>query len=66
MFQDTIITNESVIMAYRCFVCGYISDTLSEMNKQNPPPPPENRGRKPNFLVRIEKRKPVKRKVSCR
>lgn len=64
MFLDTITTIDGSIKTHRCFICGYISDAIVEMNKVNPPPPPERRGRKPNLLVREIKRKPlVRRKI---
>ncbi|MCS7214265.1 MAG: hypothetical protein NZ927_08640 [Candidatus Calescibacterium sp.] len=64
MFIDVITTTDGTIKTHRCFICGHISDTLVEINKINPPPPPEKRGRKPNLLVREVKRKPlIKKKV---
>lgn len=63
-FLDVITTVEGTVKTFRCLICGYISDTVVEMNKINPPPPPERRGRKPNLLIREIKRKPlIKKKI---
>jgi hypothetical protein len=62
MFLEVVSTHEGVLQMKKCIICGRMTDTLTEINKLNPPPPPENRGRKPNHLVREIKLKPISRR----
>lgn len=64
MFGDVVMTSEGSLFLMHCITCGRTTDMLTELNKINPPPPPERRGRKPNHVVREVKRKPVSRRKS--
>jgi hypothetical protein len=62
MFVEFITTNEGSLRIYKCITCGRTTDMLTELNKINPPPPPERRGRKPNHVIREIRLKPISKR----
>ncbi len=60
--SDFIMTYEGGLNLLKCTLCGRITDTLCEINRANPPRPPERRGRKPNFALKEIKRKLISRR----
>jgi len=62
MFAEFLMTQEGSLKILKCITCGRTTDTLSELNRINPPPPPEKRGRKPNHLIREIRLKPISRR----
>jgi hypothetical protein len=62
MFVEFITTTEGSLRIYKCITCGRTTDMLTELNKINPPPPPERRGRKPNHVIREIRLKPISKR----
>ncbi|MFZ8805819.1 MAG: hypothetical protein ACO2PO_22970 [Candidatus Calescibacterium sp.] len=62
MFVEFLMTNEGSLRIYKCITCGRTTDMLTELNKINPPPPPERRGRKPNHVIREIRLKPISKR----
>jgi hypothetical protein len=62
MFVEFFTTTEGSLRIYKCITCGRTTDMLTELNKINPPPPPERRGRKPNHVIREIRLKPISKR----